>query len=89
MEGLARLPGRRGRGVDPPEAQRLVPDVELLQPGQGGVDDDVALGARLERAASADIDDVADHRAGLFAHRVERDVGSVEVELLLGDLALL
>src|ERR1019366_5512975 len=66
-----------------------VPYVELLQPGQGSVDHDVALSSSLERAASADIDDVADHRPCLVAHRVEGDMGSVEGALFLGYLALL
>ena len=30
--------------VDPPEGQGLVPDVQLLEPGQAGPDDDVPLG---------------------------------------------
>ena len=39
--------------VDPAEGEGLVADVELLQPGQAGPDDHVALGAGLERAALA------------------------------------
>jgi hypothetical protein len=89
VKRLAILSGWRRRGVDPSEAQCLVPDVQLLEPGEGGVDDDVALGACLKGAATPDVDDVADHRPRLIAHRVECDMGSVEVALFLGDLALL
>ena len=83
----ASRPGRRC-GVDAAEAQRLVADVELLEPQQRGVDDDVALGARLQRAAPADVEDIAEHRARVVAHGVERGVRTVEVVLLFGDLTL-
>ena len=47
VEGLAQHGAVAGLGqpVDPAEVEGLVPDVELLQPGQARAHDDVALGA--------------------------------------------
>ena len=90
VEGLAQqratgggvnLPGF-GETVDTPEVERLVADVELLQAGQAGAHDDVALGARLERAAPAEIEHALQHLARLAAHELQPVVGTVE-ELLL------
>ena len=54
----SRPPIRPGLGepVDAAEVQRLVADVELLQAGEAGAHHDVALGARLERAAAAEVE---------------------------------
>ena len=49
---LARL----GEPVDAAEVEGLVADVELVQAGQAGAHDDVALGAGLERAAPAEVE---------------------------------
>ncbi len=46
VEGLAQQGAlaRLGQPVDPAEIEGLVPDVELLQPGQARPHDDVTLG---------------------------------------------
>ena len=78
-----RAPSRRlGQPVDAPEVERLVADVELLQAGQAGAHDDVALGARLERAAPPEVEHALEHLAGLAPHELQPVVGTVE-ELLL------
>ena len=71
-----------GKAVDAPEVERLVADVELLQAGQAGAHHDVALGAGLERAPLAQVQDTLEHLAGLAAHGLETIVGAIE-ELLL------
>ena len=55
VEGLGLLPVALGGHVDTAEAERLVTDVELGQAGKAGPHDDVALGARLEGPAPAEI----------------------------------
>ncbi len=90
VEGLAQHRSSGGRGtvprfgqtVDAPEVERLVADVELLQAGQAGAHHDVALGARLERAAPAEIEHALEHLARLAPHELQPVVGTVE-ELLL------
>ncbi len=69
--------------VDPAEGQGLVPDVQLLQPGQAGPDDHVPLGPRLERAPPAQVEHPLEHGVGIAPHGVEAGVGHVH-ELLLG-----
>ena len=76
-------PSPVGKAVDAAEAERLVADVELLQAGQAGADHDVPLGAGLERAAPAQVEDALEHVAGLPPHGLETIVGAIE-ELLLG-----
>ena len=73
---------RLGQAVDPPEVERLVADVELLQAGQARAHHDVALGARLERAAPAEVEDALQHLPRLAPHELQSVVGTVE-ELLL------
>ncbi len=89
VEGLAqeRVPGAGvvpgfGETVDAPEVESLVADVELLQPGEAGAHHDVALGARLERAAPAQVENALQHLARLAPHELQPVVGTVE-ELLL------
>ena len=64
--GRTRRPGAVlvGDAVDPPEAQRLVADVELGQAGEAGPHDDVPLGAGLEGAAPAEVEHRLEHPAG-------------------------
>ena len=71
-----------GEPVDAAEVERLVADVELLQAGQAGAHHDVALGARLERAAPAEVEHALQHLARLAPHELQPVVGTVE-ELLL------
>ena len=71
-----------GEAVDPSEVERLVADIELLQASQAGADHDVALGARLERAAPAEIEHALQHLARFAPHGLQPVVGTVE-ELLL------
>ena len=71
-----------GQPVDAPEVEGLIPDVELLQPGQAGADHDVPLGPRLEGAAPAEVQDTLEHLARLTPHELQTLVGTVE-ELLL------
>ncbi len=78
-----RLVPRFGEAVDAPEVEGLVADVELLQAGEAGADDDVALGARLERAAPAQIQHALQHLARLTPHELEPVVGTVEEFLLI------
>ena len=73
---------RLGEAVDAPEVERLVADVELLQAGQAGAHHDVALGARLEGAAPAEVEHALQHLARLAPHELQPVVGTVE-ELLL------
>ena len=85
VEGLAQRrspsPGL-GEPVDAAEVEGLVPDVELLQPGQAGAHDDVALGARLEGATPAQVEHALQHLARLAPHELQPVIGTVE-ELLL------
>ena len=71
-----------GEPVDAPEVEGLVADVELLQAGQAGPHHDVALGARLERAAPAEVEHALQHLPRLAPHELQPVVGTVE-ELLL------
>ena len=71
-----------GEPVDAAEVERLVADVELLEAGQAGAHHDVALGARLEGAAPAEVEDALQHLARLAPHELQPVVGTVE-ELLL------
>ena len=89
VEGLAQQGGLRAgvvarlrETVDASEVQRLVADVELLQAGQAGAHHDVALGARLERAAPAEVEHALQHLARLAPHELQPVIGTVE-ELLL------
>ena len=74
---------RLREAIDAPEVERLVADVQLLQPGQAGAYDDVALGARLERATPTEVEHTLEHVAGLAAHELQPVVGTVEVLLLI------
>ena len=78
----SRLHPGLGEAVDSPEIERLVPDVELLQTGQAGPHDDVALGAGLERASPAEVEHALQHLPRLAPHELQPVVGTVE-ELLL------
>jgi hypothetical protein len=71
-----------GHTVDAAEIESLVADVELIESGEARPHDDVALGTRLERAATAEIEDPLEHLAGFASHELESVVGPVE-ELLL------
>ncbi len=71
-----------GQPVDPPEGECLVPDVQLLEPGQAGAHDDVPLGPGLEGAALAQVEHALEHRIGIPAHGVEPRVGEVDERLL-------
>ena len=71
-----------GKAVDAPEVERLVADVQLLQAGQAGAHHDVALGARLECAALAQIEDALEHLARLTPHALQAVVGAIEKLLL-------
>jgi hypothetical protein len=73
---------RLGKPVDPSEIERLVADVELFQAGQAGAHHDVALGARLECAAPAQVENALQHLPRLAPHELQPVVGTVE-ELLL------
>jgi hypothetical protein len=54
----------------------------MLQAGQAGAHHDVALGARLECAALAQIEDALEHLARLTAHALQAVVGAIEKLLL-------
>ncbi len=69
--------------VDPPEGQRLVADIELLEAGQAGAHDDVSLGAGLEGAAPPEVEHPFEHGVGVAPHGVQPRVGEVD-EVLLG-----
>jgi hypothetical protein len=73
---------RLGHTVDAAEVQSLVAYVELIEPGEAGPYDDVALGARLDRPAPTEIQDPLEHLTGFAAHELQSVVGPVE-ELLL------
>ncbi len=72
-----------GQPIDAPEVERLVPDVELFEAGEAGSHNDVALGARLERASSPEVEYTLEHVAGLAPHELQPVVGTVEVLLLI------
>jgi len=74
------------QAVDAPEADRLVAEVELGQPGEAGADDDVSLGPRLEGTASPEVEDRAEHPLGVGPHGFEPAICPVEDRLLLVDL---
>ncbi len=80
---VRRLGARFGEAVDTAEVEGLVADVELFQPGQAGADHDVALGARLERAAAAEVEHALQHLARLAPHELQPVVGAVEEFLLV------
>ena len=89
VEGLPQQRVVRGRlhlglrePVDPSEVKRLVSDIELFQAGQAGPHDNVALGARLERAAPAQVEHTLQHLPRLAPHELQAVVGTIE-ELLL------
>ena len=67
--------------VDPAEGQGLVPDVQLLEPGQAGPDDHVPLGPGLERPAPAQVENPLEHRIGITPHGIEACVGHVHERL--------
>ena len=79
--GVGPVPGL-GETVDAAEVESLVADVELIETGEARAHHDVALGARLERAAAAQIQDPLEHLAGFASHELEAVMGPVE-ELLL------
>ena len=74
-----------GRGVvlavDAPEAQRGVAQLELGEPLEHGVPDDVALEARLLGAAPTHLDHRG-HAGGRLPRRLEAGVGPIDVGLL-------
>ena len=80
---VRRLGPRFGEAVDAAEVEGLVADVELLQAGQAGADHDVALGARLEGAAAAEVEHALQHLARLAPHELQPVVGTVEEFLLI------
>ena len=88
---MAAAPSGTGSGsaVDAAEIEGLVPDVELLQAGQAGADDDVALGAGLEGAAAAQVQHALEHLAGLAPHELQPVVGTVEEFLLILQIGML
>ena len=72
-----------GEAVDAAEVQGLVADVELLQPGQAGAHDDVALGAGLEGAPPTEVEHALEHLARIAPHGLEAVVGAVQKLLLI------
>ena len=70
------------RPVDATEAQRLLADVELVEAGQAGADDDVALLAELVGAAQTLVENRPQALLGVGAELVEPFVGPVDVSLL-------
>ena len=88
VERLAELVVPVADLVDPPEAQPLVPDVQLGQAGQAGPHDDVPLGPGLRRAPFAQVENRIEHGPGLVAHGVEARVGELEELLLLLELGI-
>jgi hypothetical protein len=86
VEGLAQqrsvLVVPFGEAIDTAEVERLVTDVELLQPGQAGPHHNVAFGPRLERAPLAQIQDPLEHVPRFGPHALEAIVGAVEKLLL-------
>ena len=80
---VRRLGPRFGETVDAAEVEGLVADVELFQAGEAGADHDVALGARLESAAAAEVEHALQHLARLAPHELQPVVGTVEVFLLI------
>ena len=74
--------------VDPPEGQRLVADVQLLESGQARTDDDVPLGTGLESAPPSEVEHALHHRLRVRPHGVETFVGRVDESLLSRDLGL-
>ena len=80
--GRRTVPGL-GQAVDAAEIERLVADVELVEPSQARPHDDVALGAGLERAAPAEVQDTLQHLASLAPHELQPVVGTVQVVLLI------
>ncbi len=74
--------------VDPPEGQRLVADVQLLESRQARTDDDVPLGTGLESPPPSEVEHALHHRLGVRPHGVETLVGRVDESLLSRDLGL-
>ena len=58
--------------VDAAEAQGLFPDVELVEAGQAGADDDVALLAELVGAAPTLVEHRPDQLPGVLTQRSRR-----------------
>ena len=79
---------RVGQPVDAPEVERLVADVELLQPGEARPHHDVALGAGLERPAPPEVQDALQHLACLAPHELQPVVGTVEELLLIHQIGM-
>ncbi len=86
MEGLAQQGAVFTLGIwetiDATEIERLVANIELLESGQAGAHHNVALGAGLEGAALAEIQDALEHVPCLAAHCLETVVSTVEKLLL-------
>ena len=74
--------------VDAAEAQRLLPDVELVEAGQAGPDDDVALLAELVRAAATLVEHGPDELLGVGPQLVEALVGPVDMGLFRLELRM-
>ena len=74
--------------VDAAEAQRLLADVELVEAGQAGADDDVALLAELVRPAAALVEHGAEELLGVGPQLVEALVGPVDVGLFRLELRM-
>ena len=74
--------------VDPAEAQRLLPDVELVEAGEARADDDVALLAELVRPPAALVDHGPDELLGVGPQLVEALVGPVHMGLFRLELRM-
>ena len=67
--------------VDAPETEGLLPDVELVQAGQGRPDDDVTLLAELVGAPAALVEDGSEELLGVGPELVQALIGAVDVGL--------
>ncbi len=74
--------------VDPAEAQRLLPDVELVEAGEARPDDDVALLAELVRPAATLIDHGTDELLCVRSQLVEALIGPVHMGLFRLELRM-
>ena len=70
-----------GPAVDAAEAEGLLPDVELVESGQAGPDDDVPLFAELMGPAPALVEDGPEELLGVGPELIQPFVGAVDVGL--------
>ena len=77
-----------GPAVDTAETEGLFADVELVDPGQGGPDDDVTLFAELVGATVTLIEDGAEELLGVGPELVQALIGPVDVSLFCLELRM-